>query len=340
MPTLQELDALADQVPIINQKAARQAQAGASYNLQQQVGGAAPTPGTNVNKVAQSVAPQAVQAQAAPVLAAAQQTQQQLGQVAQVGLAQQATTAQTSLANQERSQREELVSRENTQKLEQARADITSRKRVTGAEQASAKRLQALGIEVDNKVQLATLRQREQLSRLGGDVRDKILDSRLRFDRDEMGRKFTNERQLADYVLANAKTEQDFRDKLREMQQVHQRKIQMLEISERKIREAVQRGFISEQQQLDNEQRAKLSQLAAKMREKIQKEKADARNKNSMITGAFTIGGAIVGGVLGAGAGGVGAAPGAMIGASAGAAAGGLVSGALASNEGGGDDDL
>lgn len=325
MPTLQQLDALADQVPVMNQKAAKKAQAATSYNLQNQVAAAPAAPGVSLTQAAQTAAPTAVTAHAAPAVQAAQQTQAQLGQVAQVGLQAKQTADSTALATQARANQEEATTADNAARLQAARSDLAMRKRVTGAEQAAARRLQSMGIELDTKVQLATIRQREQLSRLGGDVRDKILDARLRFDRDEMGRRFTNERQLADYTLASARSDIELKDKLREMQQTQDRKVQLLEMAERRIREAIQQGFVAGQQQLDNQHKAKLAQIAADMRKKIQKEKAKANANNAMITGAFTIAGAVIGGVWN---GGLGAPAGAMLGASVGQGVGSMVAGA------------
>lgn len=219
MPTMDALTALADEVPVLNKKAAAAAQARQAVAVQSQVGQTTGTPGLSTTRMAQAAAPQAVAQQAQAAITADQQTQQQLGQIGATALQAKSATDEAGLAAQDQAQRERLAKQEQANKLQQSRADIGMRKKVTGAEQEAAARMQKLGIEVDNKLQLATIRQRDQLSRLGGDVKDQILDSRLQFERDEMGRKFTNERQLADYTLANAKTDIEFKDKMREMQQ-------------------------------------------------------------------------------------------------------------------------
>ena len=297
MPTLDTLNALANAVPAMNERAAKKAQAQKTTQLQTQLGAApAATPaGVSGTRMAQAAAPQAVEQQAAPAVAATAATTNQLGQIAQTGLAVQQTNDQANLAAQQQQQQRDLAAKESALKLKTQRDDLAMRKRVTGNEQASANRLSKLGIEMDNKLQLATIRQREQLTRLGGDVKDKILDSRLRFERDDMGRKFTNDRQLADYNLSNAKTEVEFKDKMREMQQVRERKIQILEVAERKMREAVERGFLSNQQRLDGESRMKIIKAAADIREKIREETARANN----IQQGFMAAGGIIGAFFG-----------------------------------------
>jgi hypothetical protein len=318
---------LADAVPVLNQRAAKQAQANRAVALQSQVGQAQVQPGVSATRAAQVTAPQAVGQQAQVQTAGNEQTQQQLGQVANVALQTKATATESNLAAQEQDQRERLAAQENTQKLQLARADIAMRKKVTGKEMETARRLQTMGIELDNKLQIATIRQREQLNRLGGDVKDKILDSRLKFERDDMGRKFTNERQLADYNLANAKTEQEFNEKMREIQQQQERKLQLLEVVEKKMRQELEQSWQFSEQTLDNQSKARMVQALADMKERIRKEQAKARNNAAMWQAGGTIAGAVVGGAVGSAAGGVGAVPGAMIGASVGGAVGTVAGG-------------
>jgi hypothetical protein len=327
MATLDQLNALAAAVPVMNQKAARQASAAKTVGLQQQIGTAQAPPGQTSVRTAQAAAPQATLQQAEIAANTVQQNTQQLTDVAQTGLAAQGAEAEAGLQRQQNAQQLALTSQENQQKIAMSRQDIAMRKRVTGSEQASAQRLQKVGIEVDNKLQIATLRQREQLDRLGGDVKDKIINSRLQFDRDEIGRKFTNDRQLADYALANAKTELEFKEKMREVQQTQERKIQLMEIAEKKMLGALENNWIASERQLDNENRAKIAKMAADMREAIEREKAGSAGRMAMWQAGGTIAGAVAGSFFGPAGTYAGAAAGAAVGGAVGTAAGGYVEG-------------
>lgn len=324
MATLDALNKLADAVPQMNARANKNAQAATVVNMQQQIG-AAQTGGANVNTVAQQAAPQLIQQQAQLNQQTTQQNQQALGQIADAGLQAQKMADQSSLASQEIANREELAGRANEAQITSTKAELAMRKRVTASEQQATARLQELGIEQDNKLQMATIRQREQLQRLGGDVKDQILDSRLRFETDDMGRKFSNERQLADWTIVNAKNEIEFNDKLREMQQVSDRNIQLLEMAEQRIRQALTNEFTQEQQTLDNEAKVKLAQMAAEMREKLQREQAKAKNRAAAWQSGGMIVGAVAGGVIGTVFPVVGTAAGASLGATIGGAAGSMI---------------
>jgi hypothetical protein len=316
--TIDQLNALASAVPEMNKKAKKTAQANQLVQTQAQVGAAQPAPGMSTTRLAQAAAPQVQQAQAQIVATAAQQNQQQLGQVAQMGLAQQAADGQEALAAQQRAVQEQLAAKERAQKLEMSRADLAMRKKVTGAEQAAATRLQGLGIEQDNKLQIATIRQREQLERLGGDVQDRIVNDRLRFERDETGLKFSNERQLADYNILNSQTQDIFDDKMREMAQTRSRKIQLLEAAAKRMEQSVRNAWSSGEQLFDNQSKQRIAQMVIDMKETIRREQAAAANTMAR----WQAGGAIVGGIIG------------IVGGPAGIAAGAAVGGAVGSTIG------
>lgn len=299
MASLDALNKLADAVPAMTQRAAKAAQANNAISMQQQLGSAPMQPGINANRIAQQAAPQAVQQQTQTALAAGEQQQQQLQQVGQMGLAAQKAQDQAGLASQQAANQNELATRGAESRLTSSRAELAMRKRTTLAEQEAASRLQSMGITMDNKLQMATIRQREQLTRLGADVKDEILDSRLRFENDEMGRKFSNERQLADWTITNSKNEIELQDRMREMQQTAEREIQLLEVAEQRIRQTLVNDFSQQQQTLDNEAKVKLAQMAADMREKIRKKQAKAANNAAMWQAGGTIVGAGVGAMAG-----------------------------------------
>ena len=344
MPTLDQLSALAEAVPEINNRAAKQAQARNSVQAQQQastasgdsirssvgLGGDERARGTVAGesslRLAQGMAPGAVAGQAQPVLQAGAETQQTEGQIAGTALQATGAAGQADLAAQSQAQQSELAAQDQAQRLAASRSDIVMRKKVTASEQASAARLQSMGIETDAKLQIATIRQRDQLNRLGGDVKDQLVDARMRFERDDMGRKFTDERQLADWVTANAKTDQQAQDSLREMQQTQQRKVQILEAAQKAVMVSMQQGFTANQSQLDNDQRYKLATLASNLRAKIARETADIRNKY----GIYSAAGGLIGGVAGAF---VGGPAGAVVGSSVGSAVGGMVANNASSSE-------
>ncbi len=332
MPTLDQLNALADQVPQLTAKAAAAQQAQQAAQTQQQIGQTKVAPG-NVTQTAQAAAPGLVQADTKIATGAQAATQAALGQVANTGLAVQSTQDKAAQAAQDQAAQEAATTAANAEKAKQVNDDLGMRKRVTAAEQESAKRLSSLGIEQDNNLQLMTIRQRQQLAQLGGDVKQQILDSRLQFDRDEMGRKFSNERQLADYAIANAKTQQDFDAHMQTMQETAYRKTQLLQSAFQKINSMVQNSFTSQEQELDNQKKQQLIQLSIALKERIRKEKAKAANTMAQWQAGGTIVGAVVGAVV-TGGNPAGAMAGGAIGGSLGTVIGSEAGGAKGSGDG------
>jgi hypothetical protein len=163
----------------------------------------------------------------------------------------------------------------------------------------SASRLQQLGIDQDNRLQIATLKQREDLQNVGLDVRAKLLDSRLQFKQDERGRKFSNDRQMADYIAATATSREDFNSKMSQMQQMQERKILLLKQTQAQLETALERGFLKEQDDLDQQSKMELSAMIAANKRQIKREEARARNRQGIFTAGATILGAGIATVFG-----------------------------------------
>jgi hypothetical protein len=181
----------------------------------------------------------------------------------------------------------------------------------------AANALQTFGIDQDNSLQMATIQQRKDLQRLGNDVKDKLVDSRLRFEKDEMGRKFTNERQLSDYILSNARTQQEFEAETRALQKQTDQYILTLDMMENKISQALKQGYVKEKGDMDRALGIELARMKQELQRKKQQEIAKKRNNAAAWQAAGTIVGGVAGAVL------TGGTPaGAMVGAQMGGALG------------------
>lgn len=324
--TLSALNSLAEQVPGLNQKALSQVQAARDIGLQRQLqaapqrSGTAPAAGLATKQALQAgqdIVAQRQQAAATAqgIRAATLQERGRVGQQAQ----QEAQLAQQA-----------QLERQRTQQLQELRdEELQSRKTILDTEVDSAARLQELGIDQDNRLQLATIKQREDLSRIGLDVKGKLIDSRLQFKKDERGRKFTNERQLSDFVAATAENKQQFNARLSQMKNEHDKKMLLLKQSAAQIELALERGFINEQDDLDFESKKRLGQMQAAMREKINDEAAAARNRQAQWQAGGTIVGAGAGAVLGSVIPGAGTAAGAALGGAVGGAVGSIAGSAF-----------
>lgn len=162
-----------------------------------------------------------------------------------------------------------------------------------------------------------------KLSTLGNNLEDTLIKQQMDFKKDEMGRTFFNERQLADWAIMKAKTDEDFRNYEQKVTQASKKKMQILKTAYAKIKQILEQGYTDREQTLDNNQRRKATLAKAKLEQKIAEEKAEAENRAAM----FSAGGAILGGVVGAA---IGGPAGASAGMSAGQGLGSVTAGATA----------
>ncbi len=161
-----------------------------------------------------------------------------------------------------------------------------------------------------------------QLSKLGLDVKQKLFDDRIKFARDEAGNKVWTESLLMDHAVTAAKSDAEFKSRMQTAQLVHERRSKMLEVAHAKIVAALEYESKSKQQNMTQDVREKLIRAKAELEAKMQREAADAANKQAM----WSAGGTIVGGAIGALGGPAGVAAGAAIGGALGSYVGTQVS--------------
>ena len=165
-----------------------------------------------------------------------------------------------------------------------------------------------------------------QLAGMDNNLKDQLLDQQLSFRTDEFGRTLFNERQLADFAVMQATSQADLDKFEQTVNQQSQRRMQILQTAQAKIKQALEQNFMREGQALDQQTRMALAKMKQEAEAKIRKEKNKRNGRAAMFQGGLTI--------LGAGAGALIAGPGGYAaGASAGAALGGGVGSILASEE-------
>jgi hypothetical protein len=220
---------------------------------------------------------------------------------------------------------------QTTQGSQQAGGQLAAKQgqaALAGAEQTQKQATQVgqLGLQqqgMDNRQVLADkqlgIQQKQRdlsnkLSALGEDVKSKILDSNLKFQQDEMGRTYWNERQLMDYKLKQAKTQEEFLAYRQQVQQISARKTQLLKVAAQKIEQQMEQESTSQIKSMDQASKAKLIQAKYGIEQQILADKNRAANRAAM----FQAGGAVVGSVFGQVGSQLGGAAGATIGATVG----------------------
>jgi hypothetical protein len=289
-------DALLNAVPGLNQQAQQRAEAASQVQLQSQLGAAQVQPGQNVARMAQAAAPQQVVQAGAQQLAVQQQGAQQMAALTQGQLAEQAAKQSINLEQRGAGLQKQQVTEQQRQAMRLTKEELQSRKRLTDRELQQAQYLQQRGLDQDNRLQFLTLKQREDLRRIGSDTEDKIVNSRLQFERDEMGRKFKNERQLADWRILNIKNQQQFQRDMVKMKQDSERIQEVTKQAYNVITQKLEQEFKKSEAERDFEAERALLKYKQRLEKKAKDEAKKSRNRYNMWRGA----GAVLGGVAGA----------------------------------------
>lgn len=282
-----DFNAIASAMPGMNEETASRQKAARDILLQKQLG-ALPTQ-VNEQAASSQLATQAA-AQTGQAALEQQKVAQQQGLQLQGAAAQQEDAA-AKLALQRQGATHD-VSLQNLKQLRSEEAqlnDLESRKRVQEHEISAEDELQKYGIEKDNSLQMATIQQRRDLANLGRSVKEQLLDSRLTFMKDEAGRKFSNERQLRDYTIANARTNQEFASEMTKMQQDTDRYLLTLDTANKKVAQVLQQGYIHEKGDLDRASLTKLAELKRLNDKKIRDKQRDANNTRQIVGGLITV---------------------------------------------------
>lgn len=222
---------------------------------------------------------------------------QAAGQVAGAQQAQQAGQVQSAAQDQLNA------------KTQKAGQDVLAQ----GAQDAQ-QRLQrkALQAQEENKQAQATL------SNLSSDLKQRLFDSNLSFQKDELGRTLFNDRQLLDYKLSQGLSDEGLANYEQQVREVSTKKMQMLQAAQAKIKQELGNAFQAGQQELDQDQQRFLLEKEQAIAKKIKKEAAAQANKGSMFSAAGTVVGAVVGSYVGPAGTAAGAAAGASIGGAVG----------------------
>lgn len=154
------------------------------------------------------------------------------------------------------------------------------------------------------------------LDTLGQGLKNELFDKQMEFQKDELGRTQFNDRQLMDYALATAKSDEEMAQWQDDMNYYSTVRLQILQASGAKIEQAMQQASANGEFEKDAQLKVTMANKVAEIKRKIAEEQNKQKNKAAMYSA--------VGTVVGAAAGSFGGPAGAMAGAAAGSALGNL----------------
>lgn len=298
MATMAELDALAQAVPGLNQRVAKQQQAAQRIQARAAAGTAPQTMGTR--QVATTLAAPLATAQSQVAQQSQARTQQQLGTIAQQGAQEEAFQGQQALQRRGLGQQAALGTRGREVQSSLTRGGLTLERDLTQKEIRQAQELARFGIQEDLGMLQLNLSTREDLNRLGNDLEGKLFDSRRRFEQDEMGRKFSNSRQLADFAVQTAEDQLELQDRMQTIEQAHRKKMLLLQVAHQKLTQTLASEAAMKEAGLTRQHRIEMQQIKNNLDKQIAREKTRAAYFKTFIQTATTVGGFMIGGPAGA----------------------------------------
>jgi hypothetical protein len=163
----------------------------------------------------------------------------------------------------------------------------------------------------------------QRLANISESAKRDLYDKQMSFQKDEDGRMMFNERQLIDYARSNAETEEQFQNYAQTADQIHDKKIQVLEAAYAKLDEQLKFEYAKNKQDQDQGLTLKLDKMKRDMEKKIREDKTRRANNQQAWKSGGQIVGAVIGGIYGG-----------PTGAAAGGQAGGAAGGAIGSAQG------
>lgn len=146
---------------------------------------------------------------------------------------------------------------------------------------------------------------RARLANLSEQAATELYDARTQFQKDEMGRTFMNQRQLADFAKSQATSDQQFQNYAQKAQQVQKDSARIQTAAYEKLASALQDQQKLVQMGYNKQQIQELADYKRALQAKLEKDKADAAAKSGLWSTVGGIGGAVVGAFAGGPAGAV-----------------------------------
>jgi hypothetical protein len=161
----------------------------------------------------------------------------------------------------------------------------------------------------------------DRLGKLDMKAKQELYDKELEFKKDEAGRTIFNERQLADYAIRNAKSEEEYKSYAQQAQLLARRDLQATETAFNLVMEDLKQKWALAEQRKDQAAKEEIARMKAAAEAAMERKKAKAANSAAMWSSGGMIVGAVAGALI-AGPGGY--AAGAAVGSQAGAGLGTL----------------
>ena len=183
------------------------------------------------------------------------------------------------------------VQANQTQNLAQSTQQLTNQGQqalqVDAAQQSDALARQRIALSQQSRQLSQVLASSEAASA------SELFDSNLKFQKDELGRTIFNERQLADYAVNHARSQEELANYEQEVSQILERKQAILQQALRVIQQSQTQAFQQSEQELDQNLQQKVALAKKELEDKMRKQQTDAASTAAIFQGVTMVGAAI-----------------------------------------------
>lgn len=122
----------------------------------------------------------------------------------------------------------------------------------------------------------------QMLSQLNNDVKTKLYDKAMQFQKDELGRTQWQTSQLLDYAAKKSKRWQDYRQTEQQLGMMQKRRMTMLKVAQNKIEQSLQQEFAKSEAVADRALTERLTKAQAEIKRRIADAEAKAKEQGAM----------------------------------------------------------
>lgn len=158
------------------------------------------------------------------------------------------------------------------------------------------------GIEEGNKAE--EMSGRDKLNNISEDAAKELFDKQMVFAKDENGRTFMNERQIADYMKTKATSDEQLKNYAQKAQQIQKTSMRIQQAAYDKLTSALEDESKLSNMGYDKDMILQLRELKQQMESDLQQKQANAEKSGFFWGAVGTVFGAAAGGSSGAAAGG------------------------------------
>ena len=165
------------------------------------------------------------------------------------------------------------------QQVEQAKQQVQQAGQLAslGQQEAQLAGAQRLGALTEG-ARKESLDQTQRLANLDQRAKQELFDRQLQFSKDEADRTSFTERQLIDWAARNAQKNEDFANWKQKSDQIHARNMEIMKVTEARLMQALEQGYLDKKQKLDQAGRMEVEKLLQNHRRQMAEAKARAAN--------------------------------------------------------------